>query len=345
MALMEKPLQADISRLIVDYSGGALVPYRSFFIDDFHGPILEVYNTLHYRTEYIFACRDRDLNGWFWRKMNVGEDLIIAKLPEASLIDLSRPDLSPTPQRLEALIEWYNLCRRDQNLNFKVLSEVAGVPIFPIRGRSIEAEVRVASPIPLDIKALYAEVSKERCFSAGKDISILSNDYRRFYVGISGVDCLEVGKVWRVPRGIFNGIAELGEIFMFVLGSGRKYGLSFLSEAGVDPDQIFFVEHHLEPWKPRFRAENFKWREVKGKRVVILDNAYTGRTLRELACRVLRVGGEPIIVALFPKSRMALWLSGADYLTWHDRLLSINEVYDLLDHDDWHIRLSKRLWR
>jgi len=154
-----------------------------------------------------------------------------------------------------------------------------------------------------------------------------------------------VGKVWRVPRGIFNGIAELGEIFMFVLGSGRKYGLSFLSEAGVDPDQIFFVEHHLEPWKPRFRAENFKWKEVRGRRVVILDNAYTGRTLRELACRVLRVGGEPIIVALFPKSRMALWLSGADYLTWHDRLLSINEVYDLLDHDDWHIRLSKRLWR
>lgn len=89
------------------------------------------------------------------------------------------------------------------------------------------------------------------------------------------------------------------DIFIFVPFGCFKYLSSFISEENID--KIMLWEEHAE----KTRVNTFKLfeKDLKNKRVLIIDNIYSGKTLEKLKHKIIKKGGIPYILGLNPRNK------------------------------------------
>jgi hypothetical protein len=130
---------------------------------------------------------------------------------------------------------------------------------------------------------------------------------------------------------------ESADVFIFIPWGCFKYLSSIITERMVD--RTMFWEIHFS--KHNRHTHRFRHKNLKGKKVIILDKAYTGSTIDKLAKLVKKEGGYPIKVALFPKSILAL--KRADYIVFLDKLIKVSEIDSLGPY--WFKNLYKKISR
>jgi len=104
------------------------------------------------------------------------------------------------------------------------------------------------------------------------------------------------------------------DILLFVPTGCYRYISSFLRED--TSDKIMLWEKHID--KNQYKCLKTLVKCIKGKRCLIIDKSYTGKTHNLMSKLVRKEGGFPIRLALFPKSRMAI--KNSDYVLFLDKI-------------------------
>lgn len=98
--------------------------------------------------------------------------------------------------------------------------------------------------------------------------------------------------------------------------------LSVIESTNVKLDKIGYYEVHSDPKKIGFSYYNC---EIEmGDAVVVLDKVYSGYSLDEMAQMVKSMGGSPIKVGMFPKSRVGI--KRCDYVIIGQKIFKAEEV-------------------
>ena len=115
-------------------------------------------------------------------------------------------------------------------------------------------------------------------------------------------------------------ISQLPEYdyLMLIPKSGYKYLCSVVDEASFD--KILFWEIHANTSIKSQKNFNFN---IKDKRVLVVDNIYSGKTMSIITELIKKRGGIPITVGLFPKSYHSAL--GLDYFVYYNKLYSTKE--------------------
>jgi hypothetical protein len=93
----------------------------------------------------------------------------------------------------------------------------------------------------------------------------------------------------------------------------------------------------LEPHQTR--TSKVLSRDLEEKRCLIIDRSYTGKTLTHMAEIVRNIGGYPIRLGLFPKSRFAV--AGSEYTLFLDKVLESSNMD--LEGGEWPIKYYKEI--
>lgn len=105
------------------------------------------------------------------------------------------------------------------------------------------------------------------------------------------------------------------DIIIFLPFGCFKYMSSFITVENVR--KVMFWEFHADNTKEStFKLMN---KELKGKNVLIIDNMYSGKTMKKIKEKVKELGGKPILLGLNPKNATNLQL--VDYF------MILNTIY------------------
>lgn len=109
------------------------------------------------------------------------------------------------------------------------------------------------------------------------------------------------------------------DILLFVPFGCFKYMSSFIDESNFN--KVMFWEIHAENSK----ESTFKLfsKEIYGKKVLIIDNMYSGKTMKILKNKIIEMGGNPILLGLSPRNKNNIL--NADYIS------IINTIYKTSD--------------
>ncbi|MBE5821482.1 MAG: hypothetical protein E7311_02700 [Clostridiales bacterium] len=109
------------------------------------------------------------------------------------------------------------------------------------------------------------------------------------------------------------------DILLFVPFGCFKYMSSFINDSNLN--KVMFWEIHAENSK----ESTFKLfsKEIYGKKVLIIDNMYSGKTMKILKNKVIEMGGMPILFGLSPRNKNNIL--NADYVS------IINTIYKTSD--------------
>lgn len=133
------------------------------------------------------------------------------------------------------------------------------------------------------------------------------------------------------------------DYLMLIPKSGYKYLSSVVNEENYD--KILFWEIHANSSIKSQKNFNF---DIKGKRVLVVDNIYSGKTMSIITELIVKKGGIPITVGLFPKSYHSAL--GLDYFVIYNKLFStkdfkykknwavdsyINIMSEVMDAEKW----------
>ncbi len=104
-----------------------------------------------------------------------------------------------------------------------------------------------------------------------------------------------------------------------------KYMTSIVSDSNID--KIMFWETHVNSHVNK----NFTLydRNFQGKKILLIDQVYSGKTLEIMRDLIIKRGGEPIVLGMFPKSSYSL--KSVDYVTFLDKIIPISEINDSPD--------------
>jgi phage anti-repressor protein len=111
------------------------------------------------------------------------------------------------------------------------------------------------------------------------------------------------------------------DIYIFVPKAGIKYALGFIEERGQTKN-IMLWECHLS--LDMTKELKIFAKELKNKKVAIIDRSYSSNSLDYLEKKVMREGGQPLKIALFPKSKRAIQHS--DYILFLDKLIPSKNI-------------------
>jgi len=100
---------------------------------------------------------------------------------------------------------------------------------------------------------------------------------------------------------LFKGVPE-ADVYLFIPYGCFRYISSFV--VANKTDKIMLWELHTD--KHYSQTSKYMTKELRGKNVLIIDNSYTGKTLSMMAELVRKEGGNPIRLALFPKSELSI---------------------------------------
>ena len=117
--------------------------------------------------------------------------------------------------------------------------------------------------------------------------------------------------------GLISQLPEYDYI-MLIPKSGYKYLCSVVNEE--NKDKIFFWEVHANSSIKSQKNFNFN---IKGKKILIIDNIYSGKTMSIVTELILKKGGIPITIGLFPKSYHSA--HGLDYFVFYNKLFNAKE--------------------
>lgn len=112
-----------------------------------------------------------------------------------------------------------------------------------------------------------------------------------------------------------------------------KYMSSIIDETNID--KVMFWEIHVNSHVNKCFTLFSK--DLKGKRVLIIDQIYSGKTLEIIKDLVSSRGGIPITLGVFPKSIYSL--GNTDYVVFLDKLVKASDVER---SEDWMIKLYKK---
>lgn len=110
------------------------------------------------------------------------------------------------------------------------------------------------------------------------------------------------------------------DLFVFIPWGCFKYIANFVSDKTID--KVMLWETHLLKYETH--EHQFRKRDLKNKKVIIFDKGYTGGTLNKMAKLIRKQGGEPVRVAIFPKSRLAI--KNSDFVFFVDKLFESSKI-------------------
>ena len=317
-------------------------------LSEFNSGLL-VYNKPHFKNNLIFITTDineitdRLKRGW---SIFPGKYKFILQAPETVLCDLSEIYPNPTvnPKEILALFRTLKSINLSKFLNKLTLHPLfTNLEIIALEGIGSSIEIRVVGSdkriydIP---NFLYQTLKKTNLWKAKlkesknliktRKLNIKSkriininfktkNFYRKLIQKYSIFGRINIPN--RIVYGFWKNLPK-NEIYIFVPKSGLKYALGFIEEIGSSK-QIMLWECHLSLDSTKeLRIFN---KDLRNKKVVIVDRSYSSNTLDYLKEKVIKEGGDPTTIALFPKSKRAI--QNSDYILFLDRFIPSKNIH------------------
>ena len=156
----------------------------------------------------------------------------------------------------------------------------------------------------------------------------LSENVKAFYERLISLN-ENINKKFKLPEKNYNIDMNLldkvdYDILLFIPNGCYKFLNLFVNEKNYR--KIMFWEFHIDDTKPtthKIFNKNFK-----GKKVLLVDSVYSGKTLLKLKKIIEEKGGYPILLGLYPKSKSVINI--LDYTLILDKLYDVKEL-DLND--------------
>lgn len=313
---------------------------------------LLVYNKPHSKQEIVYSTNNSEeildlvQSGW---RLFPGAKKWVLKAPEATVCDLSEIDKNPSKEPNEILAFYRTLTEA----NFTKLitgfkhSYAIEDEIVPISGTSLETEKRIASSnkkaftiyrknffnfvkdtsmFQKESETLEGTLKKREYkirFKPLKDCCSLSNlfikDVKELYTSFRK-DIMETIGQDRIPYGIWKQLDF--DVIIFVPVAGLKYAAGYIEDI-KDDKKIMLWEYHTGT---DLNKELISFRKnLKGKKVAVVDRAYTGNTINYLKKEVEKLGGNCTPIVLFPKSKTAIECS--DQVLFVDTFVSKKKLH------------------
>ena len=325
----------------------------------------------HQRQEVSFFTPDLEVfsnkcrKGWSYKKTPGG---FLMRAPEDWLVDLTDPYKVSYCGDAACNLAYFNfLSQTIKDGGFGDLAEevikrkgLTGLQYLLLTGPALESEIRVAgsdSRIKDFKRELYEEVSSLPEFGILKDraseflgdchalnakrISIenapidVSSFFYLLKAYYGAVDNLKMDSFNPIyfPE-LFNGVPE-HDVYVFIPWGCFRYISSFVNKE--NRDKIMFWELHYDEYQ--VHTNKCLAKDLEGKRVLIMDNSYTGNTLNRAKDLVEKEGGYPSRLALFPKSRLSV--ANSEHVLFIDKVLKSDTLN--LDRSSWLADTYKRV--
>ena len=229
-------------------------------------------------------------------------------------------------------------------LNKKQL-EYKGFQYFISYGRVLDTEVRISGS-DMRIKNLKKDMLEEFINQNKDQISLKNKKYKileQKIVNLSErsekeinffketerrIKCIKDVNVYNEKiYKIYNWklIEQMNfDVFLFVPFGCFKYLSSFVNNNNID--KIMFWELHGE----RFKESTFKLfsKDLKNKKVLILDKIYSGKTINLIKQKVEQCGGKPFVLGINPRNK--------ENILQTDFVVILNNIFkskDLISND------------
>jgi len=124
---------------------------------------------------------------------------------------------------------------------------------------------------------------------------------------------------------LFDNVPE-ADVYIFIPWGCFHYISSFINKNNIN--KIMLWELHAD--RHQNHMNKYLTKDLQGKKVLIIDNSYTGSTLNMMAELVKKEGGQPEKLAVYPKSKLAV--ESSDYCLFADKVLKSSDI-DLNDND------------
>jgi hypothetical protein len=310
---------------------------------------LLVYNKPHFKnnlihiTTNISEITNRIKKGW---SIYPGKYKFILQAPETVLCDLSEIYSNPTANPKEILALFQTLKSVDIQ---KFLNKFASTPHFKnlevvlLEGIASNVEIRIVGSdrrvydIPI---SLYRMLKKTNLWKAKlgelndiiktRELNIKSGEINRaklktqnFYNKLIKKYSIfgRVNISNRIVYGFWKDLPK-NDIYIFIPKSGLKYTFGFIEEMGSD-EQIMLWECHLSLDQTK-ELKIFN-KDLRNRKIAIIDRSYSSNTLDYLKEKVVREGGCPLSIALFPKSKRAI--QNSDYILFLDKFIPSKNIH------------------
>lgn len=123
------------------------------------------------------------------------------------------------------------------------------------------------------------------------------------------------------------------DILLLIPTGCFKYFSTFVNKENIE--KVMFWEFHMN--SNNNREYKLFEKDMCGKRVLIIDNVYSGKTINRIAELVKIRGGIPIKFGLFPKNEYSL--RELDYFVFIDTVFKAN---DIPKRQNWCLQLYKK---
>lgn len=126
------------------------------------------------------------------------------------------------------------------------------------------------------------------------------------------------------------------DVLLFISNGCYKYINYFINERNIN--KLMFWEIHIVQTK----AGCYKLydKNLKDKKVLVIDSIYSGKTMLKVKKEIIKFGGIPILVGIYPKSTGVINI--LDYVLLIDKVYSVKKL-DLKSHDFFEKKYIKSL--
>lgn len=295
---------------------------------------LRVYNKDHRKENVVVVTDDIDvitkkrLKGW---TPMPGKRKWLLRAPEVVVCDLSEVHVNPTND-VQELYAFYNALKHTdfKELRRRMLSrpefhnmdviKYAGSDGCPeyrvvasdkrVRGlpRAVLDMFRRASTWPRELEEAKSVIPTNRPVGLREKRIAECNETTQHFHGEVSV------KYSHIQSAVHSDVSDVvvygyghmipkHDVYIFVPRAGLKYAFGFVEDT-LDSDGVMLWECHIG--QDLDKELKLFGKDLKGKRVAILDRSYSSGTLLYLRDEVRREGGIPYTIALFPKSKDAI---------------------------------------
>ncbi|MPM46411.1 hypothetical protein SDC9_93111 [bioreactor metagenome] len=123
------------------------------------------------------------------------------------------------------------------------------------------------------------------------------------------------------------------DVLIFIPTGCYQYITSFINKQTYDKIMLWEIHNN----KDASHSCKYLTKNIKGKKCLIIDKSYTGKTLDMMEKNIIKNNGYPIKLALFPKSMEAIKRS--DYIVFLDKIYKSQSIKE---EGDWMNKLYKK---
>lgn len=328
-------------------------------INEEEGLVL-AFDIWHERSE-LLCCTDQIVVAQKYIKLGWTKKRALSKIillsPEIQLVDLSNPfkfkGFSTKHSDFKRLLGLF-ITIKDLELNNQlgsIIGKLYKKYFFILAGRVLEMETRIA---------LYEEDKNlkdrillciEQTPEYKKTLSVLKKIFgekersldiwrshlkdKKKFKKIIELYRAVLDKDFNMPDNIYGFFKQLprADYYLVIPHSGFKFIGEIAENVGLN--RVLIYEKH-------FSKDGDFWffkKNIKGKKVLIMDVSYSGKTIKWVADIVRKEGGTPIKVAVWPKGRVAI--RRADYVMFLDKIIKRSKIDT--SSDDWVGRFYKKI--